>query len=154
MKPKHVYWAFLNFLAVFTLLLLLGIPFYFASSISKPASVAGAKSQSPYLIISQVDKFPNVKLSQEKEDYKITFTKISPSQAFTSLLLITNSTNRTQNYSIIKTSGDAEVFFGEDLENRQTSITAPSSVSIPLSVYSAKESSSSGQTVGFQIEVK
>ena len=152
MKPKHVYLVFINLIAVFVLLLLLGTPFYFASTISKPASIAGAKSQRPYMIISQVDKFPNVKLSQQEDNYKITFEKIAPSQAFTSLLLITNPTNRSQNYSIIKTGGDAEIFFGEDLENRQTSVLAPSSVSIPISIYSAKESSASSQTVDFQIE--
>lgn len=152
MRPKHVYLAFLNLLAVFALLLLLGTPFYLASTISKPASVAGAKSQRPYVIISQVDKFPNIKLLQEENSYKITFSKIAPSQAFTSLLLITNPTNRAQNYKIVKTAGDAEIFLGVDLENRQTSITAPSSVSIPISVYSAKESSASSQTVEFHIE--
>jgi len=152
MKPKHVYLVFINLIAVFVLLLLLGTPFYFASTISKPASIAGAKSQRPYMIISQVDKFPNVKLSQQEDNYKITFSKIAPSQAFTSLLLITNPTNRTQSYKIVKTAGDAEVFFGENLKNRQTSVLAPSSVSIPISVYSAKESSASSQTVDFQIE--
>jgi hypothetical protein len=154
MKPKHAYLVFLNLVAVFVLLLLLGMPFYFASTITKPANVAGAKSQRPFVVISQVDKFPNIKLLQQDDSYKITFEKIAPSQAFTSLLLITNPTNRAQNYSIIKTAGDAEVFFGEDLENRQTTITAPSSVSIPISIYSAKESSASSQTVDFQVEVK
>lgn len=154
MKPKYVYLAFLNLLAVFVLLLLLATPFYFAGSISKPASVAGAKSQKSYVLISQIDKFPNVKLLQQEDNYKITFSKIAPSQAFTSLLLITNPTNRTQNYKIVKTAGDAEVFFGEDLENRTTIVTAPSSISIPISIYSAKESSASSQTVDFQIEVK
>ncbi len=154
MKPRHLYLVILNFMAVFALLLLLGTPFFFASIISKPAGVAGAKTQNNFLIVSQVDKFPNVKLVQEDGLYKITFEKISQSQAITSLLLITNPTNQAQKYEILKSNGKAEVFFGEDLQNRETTILAPSSVTIPISIYSSGESTSSSQTVDFQIETK
>lgn len=154
MKPKHLTLVILNLMAVFVLLLLLGTPFYFASTISKPASIAGTKTQTPYVIVSQVDKFPNATLVQSGSSYEISFDKISQSQALTSLLLITNPTNKTQRYEIVRAGGISEVFFGEDLQNRQTSIQAPSSVTIPISIYSGSESTSSSQTVKFQIEAK
>lgn len=149
MNPKHFIRAISNFITVIILLLLLAAPFYFAGSITKPANIAGAKIQEPYIIVSQIDKFPNLGLSQKGNSYQITFNKIAGAQAFTGVMLITNTTGRTQNYEIVKSFGDAAIFFGEDIRNIITQITVPSGISIPISLFS--QSGPQNQSVEFTI---
>lgn len=140
----------LNFLSVLLLVSLIAVPIYFAKNFAK---VAGVKSQSPYLVVSQIDKFPNLKFTQANDQYQLTFTKLGPSQAFLDVLIINNPTDTTQNYTINKTSGQAQLFFGHDLKNQQDKIAVPSQTSIPISLFSSEESSASSQNVDFTIKV-
>ena len=149
MRPKHFLQIAVNFLAVAFLLTLLGAPFYFAKEASKPASIAGAKIGNSYIIVSQIDKFPNLRLSQEGNLYKVTYKKVSPSQAFTGVVLITNVTNKTQNYEIVRVSGEAAIFFGENLNDQSTKAAVPSGTSIPISLFSGDENQN--QSVEFTI---
>lgn len=147
MKPKHLLAAVSNFISVIVLLLLLAAPFYFAKNVIQPADIAGAKVGKPYIIVSQIDKFPNLSLSQKGTFYQITFNKIADSQIFTGILQITNTTEKTQNYEIVKSFGDATVFFGEDIRNIITKITVPSGTSISISLFS--QSQNQNQSVEF-----
>jgi len=140
----------LNFLAVVLLIGLSATPFYFARNFAK---VAGVKSSSPYLLVSQIEKFPNITFSQSSDAYRISLTKQGPSQAFLGVLIINNPTDRTQTYSLEVTSGQNSLFFGEDPNNLLTSIMAPSLTSVPVSLYSPEEASGESQTVEFQIHI-
>lgn len=150
MKAKHIGTAIANFSGILILIALLAAPFYFATQVSKPAGVAGAKISKPYLIISQIDKFPGLQFSQEGENYKVTFSKIAQSQAFTGIALITNPTGKNQNYQIL-TTGNSQVFFGDDINNQANTILLPSSGSVPISILST-EKSPDPQTVEFYIK--
>src|SRR3989344_7357400 len=132
----------LNFMAVVLLVGLIATPFFFAKNFSK---VAGVKSQSQFLLVSQVEKFPGMEFSQEADNYRISFTKQGPSQAYLGVLMINNPTDRTQTYSLEVLFGSAEVFFGEDLDNLTTQITVPSGASVPVSLISSQEASSVSQ---------
>lgn len=137
----------LNFLAVVLLIGLIATPLYFAKNFAK---VSGIKSDSRYIIASQIDKFPNLSLTQVGEKYTISYSKLGPSQAFLGVLILNNPTKDTQTYRIEKISGEASVFFGQDLENQLTQISAPGATSIPLSLLS-ETGSSETQTVEFTI---
>lgn len=139
----------LNFLAVVLLISLIATPFFFAKNFSK---IAGVKSESQFLVVSQVEKFPGMEFSQEANSYRISFKKQGPSQAYLGVLVINNPTDKTQTYSL-DTLGETKVFFGEDLNNLTTQMSVPSSVSVPISLLSTGESPAESQTVEFKIEV-
>lgn len=141
----------LNFLAVVLLIGLIVTPIYFAKNF---ANVSGVKSQSSYIIASQLEKFPNLSLAQEGEKYTISYIKLGPHQAFLGILILNNPTKETQTYWIEKLAGVGIVFFGQDLDNQLTTISVPSLTSIPISLYSEEESTASSQTVDFKITVQ
>lgn len=136
----------LNFLAVALLIGLIATPIYFAKNLTK---VSGVKSVSKYLVVSQVEKFPGMILNQQGDQYIISFTKLGSSQAYLGILILNNPTAETQTYNIEVTSGETQVFFGQDLENQQTQISVPSQTSVPISLMS--EGNSQNQSVQFNI---
>ena len=138
----------LNFLSVLLLTALIAAPIYVAKNAAK---VAGVKSQSKYLLVSQIEKFPNLKFTQSGDSYTISYTKFGESQAFQDILIINNPTDQTQTYAINTTSGQAKLFFGRNLANQQTEISVPSQISVPISLFSGSEASTSAQTVEFTI---
>lgn len=138
----------LNFLAIVLLAGLIATPIYFAKNFAK---VSGVKSQSSYLIASQIDKFSNLSLAQVGEKYKISYSKLGSSQAFLGILILHNPTEETQTYGIAKLSGQGTVFFGQNLDDQKTQISAPSLTSVPISLYSGEESTTSTQTVEFTV---
>ena len=148
---NHFLTITLNFSAVILLIALIATPFLFAKNF---AQVAGVKSESSYLIVSQVEKFPGMKLTQEADRYQISFEKLGSSQAYLGVLIINNPTQETKTYSLKITQGSAKVFFGEDLNNLLTKISVPASASIPISLLSSEEVTSSSQTVMFRINLE
>ncbi len=140
-----------NFSGMVLLLSLLAAPFFFAHNFAK---VAGVKSQSKFLLVSQIEKFPNLSLSQSADTYSITFQKQGPSQAFLGILIINNPTGQTQNYSLNVLSGNAALFFGEELLNQPISISVPSTASVPVSLFSSEEATPSSQTVEFRVQTQ
>lgn len=148
MKSNHLLTIALNFFAVILLLALIATPIYFAKNFSQ---VAGVKSQSPYLVVSQVEKFPGMTLTQDAANFQISFTKQGVFQAYLGILIINNPTNETRKYSLQKSSASNKVFFGEDLQNQLTQISMPPSTSVPVSILSSSGSFSS-QTVKFTIQ--
>ena len=136
-----------NTFAVFLLTALIITPIYFANNFSQ---VAGVKTESRYLLISQTDKFPEMKFSQEDKLYQLTFQKQGNSQAFLSVFILNNPTTKAQNYTINVNSSQASVFFGEDINNQQTTVTVPSSASVPISLV-ATDPVLSSQIVEFSI---
>lgn len=128
---------FLNFATFATLMALFGAPVYFAHNF---AQVAGVKSESAYLLVSQIAKFPNLKYEQVGEDHKISIVKQAESQVFLSVFIINNPTGTNKTYSINTAKGESTVFFGENLKNQQTKIDAPAGSSIPISILSTKQS--------------
>src|SRR3990167_5291058 len=106
----------LNFMAVVLLIGLIATPFYFARNFAR---VAGVKSQSQFLVVSQIEKFPNMKLTQDADRYQITFEKMGPLQAFLSVLILNNPTDQTRTYQMSVTRGQTQVFFGEDYQDPQ-----------------------------------
>lgn len=145
----HLLKVTLNFLAVVLLIAIVATPLYFARQFSK---IAGVKSTSPYLVVSQIEKFPNLKLLQEENTYKISFQKQGPVQAYLGVLIVNNPTNQTQTYAFNITSGTAKLFFGEDLQNQQTQISVPAGISVPISLLSDTDNQEA-QTVKFAISV-
>lgn len=144
---KHLFKITLNFLAVILLISLVATPLYFARNFAK---VAGVKSESKFLVVSQVEKFPGMIFIQDGDNYKVSFIKQGTSQAYLGILIINNPTQHTQTYRI-ETNGSAELFFGEDLNYRQTQISVPASASVPVSLFSDEESTAEAQTVKFTI---
>ena len=137
----------LNFLAVILLLTLIGVPFYFARNFSQ---VAGVKSSNPYLIVSQVNKFPDMTLVQAGDNFKITFTKQNLSQAYLSVLILNNPTNQSKTYSLETPNDSLAVFFGADLDNPVAEVNVPAGASVPISLISSSPDSS--QTAEFFIK--
>ncbi|MBI3341502.1 hypothetical protein HY024_00085 [Candidatus Curtissbacteria bacterium] len=133
---KHLVTVVANFFGMLVLVSLLALPFYFSSKVVQSGNVAGVKSTSPYILISQIDKFPGLQFSQQSNNYKISFDKISKSQAFIGVLLISNPTNKSQTYQLISQNTTAKMFFGDDLNNQIQMITLPSAATVPLSIYS------------------
>ena len=125
-----------NFLAVVLLIGLIATPIYFAKNFAK---ISGVKSESNYLLVSQIEKFPNLSFSQNGQNYSITYTKYGPSQAFLGVFLINNPTNQAKTYIIETTTKSAELFFGENLENRQSQVLVPAGSSVPVSMISENE---------------
>ena len=147
MRKNHLLIIALNFSAVVLLISLIATPIYFARNFAK---VAGVKSESKYLIVSQIEKFPNMTFSQNGDNYQISFNKLGPSQAFLGILIVNNPTNSTKTYRLDST-GSAKLFFGEDLKNQQSQISVPASASVPVSLYS--ESADLSQTIEFTIRI-
>ena len=139
----------LNFLAVVLLISLIATPFFFAKNFAK---VAGVKSQSQCLVVSQVEKFPNMKFTQDADRYQITFEKMGPLQAFLSVLILNNPTDQTRTYQMSVTRGQTQVFFGEDYQDPQTKVTVPPTASVPISLISDSESETKNQSVEFVIQ--
>lgn len=144
---KKLFTIFINSFAVFFLAALVIAPFYFANNFSQ---VAGVKTQSKYLLISQVDKFPQMKFTQEDKLYQLTFKKQGNSQAYLGVFIINNPTPSTQSYTIDVNTGQTSVFFGQDSNNLETTITLPSSASVPISILSTN-SIVADQVVEFSI---
>lgn len=122
-----------NFLTITVLLALFAAPMYFAHNF---AQVAGVKTESAYLLVSQIAKFPNLKYEQVGDSHKVLISKQADSQAFLSVFIINNPTKTNKTYSINMSEGGSKVFFGEDLKNQQNNITAPAGSSIPISIIS------------------
>lgn len=148
MKIENIAKTTSNFFAVVLLVSLLSFPFIFAKNVAK---VAGVKSESRYLLVSQAEKFPNLTFSQQGTEYQLTFTKQGPSQAFLGVLVLNNPTQTAQTYQIGQISDQGKIFFGEDLENQKTTISLPSSSSVPLSLLSEEASQNENQTTVFTI---
>ena len=130
---KHYLTAIANFLAVLVLLGIFASPFFIARNLTK---VAGIKSTAPYLITSQIEKFPNVSFSQTGQVYSIAYSKLSQNQEFQELLILTNPASHAQKYQISKLSGTADVFLGTDSKAGVTHITLPAGSSVPVSLFS------------------
>jgi len=135
-----------NFLAIVFLIALIATPFYFPRNFSQ---VAGVKSSNPYLIVSQVEKFPDMTLMQKGNSFKITFTKQNASQAYLSTLVLNNPTDQTRTYRLETPSDSAAVFFGDNIANPTSEVTVPAGASVPISLLSS--SPSSNQTVEFAL---
>ncbi|MEK7581432.1 MAG: hypothetical protein AAB512_04055 [Patescibacteria group bacterium] len=136
-----------NLLAVFFLVSLIAAPIYFAKNF---AQVAGVKSESPYLLVSQTEKFPSMTFSQSQNTYTITLTKQVPSQAYLSIIIVNNPTSETKTYTIKNQSTENKLFFGENLNNQLIKINIPSQSSTPISLLS--QSATDAQSVTFQIQ--
>lgn len=138
----------LNFSAVLLLFVLIISPIYFAKNF---AQVAGVKSESAYLLVSQTEKFPDMTFSQSQNTYTITFKKQAPSQAYLSIIIINNPTGETKTYTIKNQSNENKLFFGENLNNQQIKINMPAQSSAPISLFS--QSTTDTQSATFQIQV-
>lgn len=143
----HLLTITLNFSAAALLLVLIATPIYFAKNFTQ---VAGVKSESQYLLVSQTEKFPGMTFSQLQNTYTIYFTKQAPSQAYLSIIILNNPTNNTKTYTINNQSTENKLFFGEDLNNQQTKINIPAQASTPISLLS--QSPTDAQSVTFQIQ--
>ncbi len=137
----------LNFSAAALLLALIATPIYFAKNF---VQVAGVKSESQYLLVSQIDKFPGMTFGQSQNTYTITFTKQATSQAYLALIIINNPTNDTKTYTINNQSTQNKLFFGENLNDQQITIKVPSQSSTPVSLMS--QSKADTQSITFQIQ--
>src|SRR3990167_11298506 len=146
---KFALMMFVNISSVLLLVALIVGPLFIAKNMAR---VAGVKSESKFLVVSQIEKFPNLNLVQRENKYSISYTKQGPLQAYIGVLIVNNPTETTQTYSIERISGQAEAFFGEDLGSRVFEITVPSQVSVPVSLFSGSESTDSSQTVEFTIQ--
>jgi len=148
MGKHHLLKATLNFSAIVILLALIVTPFYFARNFSQ---VSGVKSEAQYLVVSQVEKFPGMFLSQAENKYEISFERQNPSQAYLAVLIVNNPTNETKTYSLQASSGATTAFFGEDLNNLLNQISVPAGASVPISLISQGDSVST-QTIEISIE--
>lgn len=138
----------LNLFAVLLLTFLISGPLLIAKNMAK---VAGVKSESKFLVVSQVEKFPNLSLTQRENTYSISFTKVGSEQAFLGVLIVNNPTDTVQTYSLNEVTGQAQAFFGDDLGNQLTKISVPPATSVPISLFSDAESETESQTVEFKI---
>src|SRR4030067_3474818 len=130
---KFALMMFVNISSVLLLVALIVGPLLIAKNMAK---VAGVKSESKFLVVSQIEKFPNLNLTQRENAYSISFTKQGSSQAYIGVLIVNNPTDATQTYSIERISDEAQPFFGEDLGNQLTKISVPSQAYAPISLFS------------------
>jgi len=149
MRDNKTFSALANFSAVLLLLALIGAPVYFASNF---VNIAGVKNEAKFIIVSQIDRFPNLSLTQNNDNYYISFNKQAQSEAFLGVLILNNPTLTSHKYLISTSQVGAKVFFGEDLDNQQSSVSIPASASIPISLISKGETGD--QSVKFNITVK
>ena len=150
MNPKSLSKVAVNFFAIVTLASLLIIPLYFAKNLGK---VAGVKNQSKYLLVSQIENFPNLSLSQTENIYSVTFAKFGQNQAYIGVFIINNPTDTTQTYEIEKLAGSATPFFGEYPSTKVQEISLPQSTSATISIISEGETQAN-QIVEFKIKVR
>ncbi len=129
--------AIANFLATFLLVALIVSPIYFAKNFSQ---VAGVKTESRYLLISQTDKFPNMTFTQSGQTYQLSFTKQSQNQAFLSVFIVNNPTQSPQKYTLKTPSAQTAIFFGDDVNNLQSSVVVPAQSSVPISIFAKTDS--------------
>lgn len=146
---NHLIKIVLNSIAVLALIATIALPLVFAKNFTK---VAGVKTEAQFLIISQVDKFPDMILSQTDNDFSIKFNKSATKQAFLSVFIINNPTEQTKKYQIDTKSGNGAVFFGENLKNMQETVTLPPNSSSAISVYS--DSNLQNETSSFSISIR
>lgn len=139
----------LNFFSVLLLISLITAPIYFAKTFTK---VSGVKSESKYLVVSQVEKFPGMVLTQRADQYAVSFTKLGPSQAYLGILILNNPSDVTQTYTVSTISGQAQLFFGENLGSQLPSISVPPATSVPISLYSGEDATAASQTIEFTIK--
>lgn len=149
MKKVSVSAVVVNLLGVFLLVTLIVTPLYFAKNFTK---IAGVKSPSQFLIISQIEKFPGMTFTQDSNQYQITFNKLGPSQVYLGVMILNNPTSDTKSYQINVLSGATQVFFGEDLANQTTLIKVPATASVPISLFSGNDLTT--QEVQFSIQAK
>lgn len=143
---KNISLAFLNFFAFVLLFFLISAPIYFANNFSH---IAGVKAETPYIIVTQISKFPNLKFSQNGDQFEIQFEKQGSNQVFLSPLVLNNPTNEPKVYRIQNKSKENQFFFGEDVNNLQLRINVPSQTSVPISLLSVSQENS--RTATFQI---
>ena|SRR3989344_4433708 len=148
---KFALMMFVNISSVLLLVALIVGPLLIAKNMAK---VAGVKSESRYLVVSQIEKFPNFALTQRDDTYSISYSKQGPSQAYIGVLIVNNPTETTQTYNLEIISGEAKPFFGENPDDQSTKVTVPSQASVPLSLFSDARSESENQTVEFRIQAE
>src|SRR4030067_2951864 len=117
---KFALMMFVNISSVLLLVALIVGPLLIAKNMAK---VAGVKSESKFLVVSQIEKFPNLNLTQRENAYSISFTKQGLSQAYLGVLIVNNPRDTVQTYSLNEVSGQAQAFFGEDLGSQTTEIS-------------------------------
>ncbi len=139
-----------NVFAVLLLITLIAAPVYFAENFSK---VAGVKSESAFLVISQVEKFPQMTLIQTQNKYTISFEKLASKQAFLAILIINNPTETTKTYQIISNEPGDAVFFGDNINNLAKEISLPKNVSVPISLLATVNNTDKGE-IEFTINSK
>ncbi|GEM_PF-4041323 len=131
MKKRHLFYISANFLSVLFLIALIFAPFYLAA---KSTEVAGAKSKASFLLVSQVEKFPNIKLEQESDKYRLFFTTYAENTLFTSVLIINNPTQSGEKYKILTVKGNSKLFFGETIDDVRSLVEIPPNTSVPISL--------------------
>ncbi|MFI5205895.1 MAG: hypothetical protein ACHQVK_03050, partial [Candidatus Paceibacterales bacterium] len=104
MKLSRVISPSANYLGMLLLVAFLVAPFYFAHNFTQVEMVAGVNTQAPaspstlpFVLIPQADKFPNLAFAKNGDIYKISFTKMGPSQAFMEVASLQNPGNSPQN---------------------------------------------------------
>ncbi|MBI4037703.1 hypothetical protein HY382_01495 [Candidatus Curtissbacteria bacterium] len=132
MKKKHFLYTLANFSTFMVLAAIVAAPLYFASKFTQ---VAGVKSQSTYLIISQAEKFPGMKFSQDGTTYSLNLP--NSAEAYLAVLILNNPTNQSRTYQIESSDG---FFFGDNLDEKLKSISLPAGASVPVSVQSKDNS--------------
>lgn len=146
MLKQNVKNVVLNFSAVLLLICLIAAPIYFAKNITQ---IAGVRTESNYLLISQVEKFPQMTFTQTQNSYSVSFTKQAEEQAYLSVFIINNPTEKTKVYKINNNSSSNTVFFGDNINSQETEITLPAQTSAPVSLFS--ESTSLKESAAFSI---
>lgn len=144
MKARTLLFITANFLAVVVLAALFAGPFYFAKNFTK---VAGIKTVTPYIITFQGENFPNLHFTESGGKYRITFSKIGPSQAFLKVLLLENPSNQGRLFTLQVFSGDAKVFFGDKIDDQKTKVYLKPQSTTPISLLSQTQN----QTVEFGV---
>lgn len=142
---KNLNQAILNFFALSALLAIIILPILFAKNFGK---VAGVKFEQNYILISQIENFPGFSFNQQQNTYSLTFNKHAPTQAFLSVLKIYNPQSTTATYEIKINSQSNRIFFGEDLDNLNQTITVPSGATASISLLSTGDE----ESVQFKIE--
>ena len=145
---KYLLTITLNLVAVILLITFISGPLLIAKNMAK---VAGVKTESKFLVVSQIEKFPNFSLSQKENTYSIFFTKQGSSQVFLGVLIVNNPTDIAQTYSLNEVSGQAQAFFGEDLGSQLREISVPPTASVPISFFPDVGLETDTQTVEFKI---
>lgn len=134
---KFALMMFVNISSVLLLVALIVGPLLIAKNMAK---VAGVKSESRFLVVSQVEKFPNLNLAQRENTFSISYTKQGSAQAYLGVLIVNNPTAATQTYKVERISGDAQAFFGENPSDQSTKVTVPAGASIALSLFLVRKS--------------